>query len=136
MYPFEAESVAYTVCQHYGIETSDYSFGYIAGWSSGKETAELKASLEMIRSTASDLISQIDGHLLALEKEKIRDREDVAECSESAEAGANARTLEQKTRDPEPLTPKKSVCAELKAPRKKKEPQMKKPTSRNQEEVL
>ena len=132
----QAESVAYTVCQHYGIETSDYSFGYIAGWSSGKETAELKASLETIRSTASDLISKIDGHLLALEKEKSRDREDVAERSESAETGANARKAEQKTSDQEPSAPKKSVCAELKAPRKKKEAQMKKPPSKSKEEVL
>lgn len=41
----EAESVAYTVCQHYGIDTSDYSFSYVAGWSEGKEMKELKASL-------------------------------------------------------------------------------------------
>lgn len=132
----QAESVAYTVCQHYGIETSDYSFGYIAGWSSGKETAELKASLEMIRSTASDLISKIDGHLLDLEKEKSRDRESAAERLGAAETGANARKTEQKTQNSEHLPPKKSVCAELKAPRKKKEAQMKKPPSRNQEEVL
>jgi hypothetical protein len=64
----EAESVAYTICQHYGIDTSDYSFAYIAGWSSGKETAELKESMETIRSTASDLINHIDGHLEALMK--------------------------------------------------------------------
>ena len=64
----EAESVAYTICQHYGIDTSDYSFAYIAGWSSGKETAELKESMETIRSTASDLINRIDGHLEALMK--------------------------------------------------------------------
>jgi antirestriction protein ArdC len=56
----EAESVAYTVCQHYGIDTSDYSFGYVVGWSSGKETKELKASLELIRQTASGLITSID----------------------------------------------------------------------------
>ena len=43
---FEAESVAYVVCQHYGINTSDYSFSYVAGWSEGKETPELKASLK------------------------------------------------------------------------------------------
>ena len=66
----EAESVAYTICQHYGIDTSDYSFAYIAGWSSGKETAELKASMETIRSTASDLINRIDGHLETLMKER------------------------------------------------------------------
>lgn len=57
----EAESVAYTVCQHYGIETSDYSFGYIAGWSSDKQTKELKASLATIRETAAGLIDSIDG---------------------------------------------------------------------------
>ena len=45
----EAESVAYTVCQHFGIDTSDYSFGYIAGWSSGKDMKELKSSLDTIR---------------------------------------------------------------------------------------
>lgn len=58
---FQAESVAYTVCQHYGIETSDYSFGYIAGWSSDKQTKELKASLATIRETAAGLIDSIDG---------------------------------------------------------------------------
>ncbi len=58
----QAESVAYAVCQHYGLDTSDYSFGYIAGWSSGKELAELKGSLETIRSTAASLIDTIDGH--------------------------------------------------------------------------
>jgi hypothetical protein len=57
----EAESVAYTVCQHYGIDTSEYSFGYIAGWSGGRETKELKASLELIRSTAAGMIEDIDG---------------------------------------------------------------------------
>lgn len=58
----EAESVAYTVCQHYGLDTSDYSFGYVAGWSSGRELAELKRSLETIRSAAADIINSIDGH--------------------------------------------------------------------------
>lgn len=59
----EAESVAYTVCQHFGIDTSDYSFGYIAGWSSGKEMTELKSSLDTIRRTASELISGIETQL-------------------------------------------------------------------------
>ena len=62
----EAESVAYTVCRHYGIETSDYSFGYIAGWSGGRETRELKASLELIRSTAAGLITDIDDNFREL----------------------------------------------------------------------
>ena len=68
----EAESVAYVVCQHYGINTSDYSFSYVAGWSEGKETPELKAALDKIRQTASEFITQIDekAALLAVEKEQ------------------------------------------------------------------
>lgn len=64
----EAESVAYTVCRHYGLDTSDYSFGYVAGWSSGKELSELKGSLETIRLAASELIDSIDGHFKELQK--------------------------------------------------------------------
>ena len=64
----EAESVAYTVCQHYGLDTSDYSFGYVAGWSSGKELAELRGSLETIRNTAAEMINAIDGHFAELQK--------------------------------------------------------------------
>lgn len=66
----QAESVAYTVCQHYGLDTSDYSFGYVAGWSSGKELSELKASLETIRATANNLITKIDTHLAQLQQER------------------------------------------------------------------
>ena len=69
----EAESVAYTVCQRYGIETSDYSFGYIAGWSSGKETKELKGSLETIRKTAAEMIDSIDAKLKVLLAEKTQE---------------------------------------------------------------
>lgn len=65
----EAESVAYTVCQHYGIETSDYSFAYVAGWSHGKETPELKASLNTIRKTANEMITEIDGHIAEINQE-------------------------------------------------------------------
>ena len=65
----EAESVAYTVCQRYGLDTSDYSFGYVAGWSSGRELAELKSSLETIRSAAADIINSIDGHIAELQKQ-------------------------------------------------------------------
>ncbi len=55
----EAESVAYVVCQHFGIDTSDYSFGYVAGWSRGRELNELKASLDVIHSTAGNIIDAI-----------------------------------------------------------------------------
>ena len=65
----EAESVAFTVCQHYGIDTGDYSFAYVAGWSHGKETPELKASLDKIRKAASEMITEIDEHLMMLQKE-------------------------------------------------------------------
>lgn len=67
----EAESVAYTVCQHFGIDTSDYSFGYVAGWSQGKELAELKASLLTIRRAAASMIDDIEGHIKEIHLEKI-----------------------------------------------------------------
>lgn len=69
----EAESIAYTVCQHYGLDTSEYSFGYIAGWSTGRDMKELKNSLQTIRDTASVLIDQIDEKLLVKEKNKSHD---------------------------------------------------------------
>ena len=69
----QAESVAYAVCQHYGLDTSEYSFGYVAGWSSGRELAELKASLEVIRSTAHELISALDEHLAELRQQREAD---------------------------------------------------------------
>ena len=66
----EAESIAYTVCQHFGLDTSDYSFGYVAGWSSDKDIKELKASLETIRATASELITEIDGYFRELQQQR------------------------------------------------------------------
>ena len=66
----EAESIAYTVCQHFGLDTSDYSFGYVAGWSSDKDIKELKAFLETIRATASELITEIDGHFRELQQQR------------------------------------------------------------------
>ncbi len=56
----EAESVAYVVCQHFGLDTSDYSFGYVAGWSSGKSLDELKHSLDTIHATALEIINAVD----------------------------------------------------------------------------
>lgn len=70
----EAESIAYTVCQHFGIDTSDYSFAYVASWGTGKDTPELKASLETIRSTASELITAISDKYLGLEKDKTQEQ--------------------------------------------------------------
>ena len=76
----EAESVAYTVCQHFGIDTSDYSFGYIAGWSSGKDMKELKSSLDTIRKTASELITGIEGALQELQLNREMEQEQSKEC--------------------------------------------------------
>ena len=56
----EAESVAYVVCQHFGVDTSEYTFGYVASWSKGREMAELKASLERIRTTAAQIIDGME----------------------------------------------------------------------------
>lgn len=71
----QAESVAYTVCQHYGLDTSDYSFGYVAGWSTGREMEELKSSLETIRSTAAEIINGIDAQLAELQKDQEKTQE-------------------------------------------------------------
>lgn len=74
----EAESISYAVCQYYGIETGENSFGYIATWSKGKELKELRASLETINKTASELITDIDRHFAEICKERGIDRENLA----------------------------------------------------------
>lgn len=66
----EAESISYAVCQYFGIETADNSFGYIASWSQGKELKELRASLETINRTSSELISSIEQHFKEICKER------------------------------------------------------------------
>lgn len=71
----EAESVAFTVCQHFGIDTSDYSFGYIAGWSNGRNMKELKSSLDTIRKTASELITGIEGAMQELQLNREMEQE-------------------------------------------------------------
>ena len=84
----EAESVAYTVCQHYGLDTSDYSFGYVAGWSSGKELTELKGSLETIRKAAAEIINSIDEHIAELSKAQDKEQAAGQEQPEKAETAA------------------------------------------------
>ena len=86
----QAESVAYAVCQHYGLDTSEYSFGYVAGWSSGRELAELKASLEIIRSAAHELISALDEHLAELRQQR---EADLSAAQEAAFALDNGNIL-------------------------------------------
>ncbi len=75
----EAESVAYTVCQHFGVDTSDYSFGYIAGWSSGRDTKELRSSMDTIRRTASELITGIEEQLQELQRDREVSQEQTKE---------------------------------------------------------
>ena len=79
----QAESVAYTVCQHFGLDTSDYSFGYVAGWSSGKEMTELKASLETIQATAKELITEIEGHFTELQQQRQTEQEQETKTKET-----------------------------------------------------
>ena len=86
----QAESVAYAVCQHYGLDTSEYSFGYVAGWSSGRELDELKASLEIIRSAAHELISALDEHLAELRQQR---EANLSVAQEAAFALDNGNTL-------------------------------------------
>lgn len=81
----QAESIAYVVCQHYGLDTAEYSFAYIAGWSTGKELPELRASLDTIRNTAKETITAIDEHLALLRErqkgEMEKDREETQQAS-------------------------------------------------------
>ncbi|EOS39388.1 hypothetical protein C808_01809 [Lachnospiraceae bacterium M18-1] len=97
----QAESIAYAVCQHYGLDTSDYSFSYVAQWSNGRELAELKASLETIRSTASELIKDIDKNFAELTKDK--------EQSQAQETPENEPTPEEK--QPEQTAPQEEISA-------------------------
>lgn len=119
----EAESVAFVVCQHYGIDTSDYSFGYVAGWSAGKETPELKTSLQTIRDAASQMIHAIDDQLEEHSKaketqkskpQKSRVQDLIAEITKAAEE--NGFTVEDSTKSKSEKT-----AREKKPPAKKKE---------------
>ena len=112
----EAESVAYTVCQHYGLDTSDYSFGYVAGWSSGRELSELKSSLETIRSAAAEIINSIDENLAELQK--AQDKEQTAGQEQTTREGQEAAPQPEAPADtagkeqPEAAAPGKSGAQE------------------------
>ena len=86
----EAESISYAVCQYFGIETADNSFGYIASWSQGKELKELRASLETINKTSSELISGIEQHYREICKEKGIDLAADAPSQEQTQVPDNA----------------------------------------------
>ena len=98
------------VCQHYGLDTSDYSFGYVAGWSSGKELSELKGSLETIRSTAAKLIETIDGHFAEIQQEK------AAVQEQEQEAQPITPELQPAQEQPEQATPQEAAPREAEPP--------------------
>ena len=116
----EAESVAYTVCQHYGLDTSDYSFGYVAGWSSGRELSELKSSLETIRSAAAEIINSIDANFAELQKAQDKEqtagqeqptREEKAAPKEQPQPEAPAKADTAGKEKPEAAAPEKTDAA-------------------------
>ena len=90
----EAESISYAVCQYFGIETADNSFGYIATWSQGKELKELRASLETINKTSSELISGIEQHYREICKEQGIDLAADAPAQEQPQAPDNDATVQ------------------------------------------
>ena len=103
----EAESIAYAVCQYYGIETGENSFGYVAGWSGDKELSELKASLKTIRDTASDLIDSIDAKMLELKNELDKEpaqTKDTARKTVKGKAVALAEELQAYGFETAPIT--------------------------------
>lgn len=96
----EAESISYAVCQYYGIQTGENSFGYIATWSNGKELPELKASLETINKTASGLITDIDRHFVEICKER---GIDLTAQPEQPAVTQDAHLLPVQDNSPEPV---------------------------------
>lgn len=89
----EAESISYSICQYYGIETGENSFGYIASWSKGKELKELRTSLETINQTASSLITAIDQHFAEVCKERGIEQKQEPEMSEANSELGDAEVL-------------------------------------------
>ncbi len=152
----EAESVAYIVCQHFGIDTSDYSFGYIAGWSEGKEMGELKESMNTIRETSSEMINRIEGNLRALEHDREAHmeanletvnptveeaKETKAEVKESDKGQVKSETKEENAKKPvekeADSSKRKSLKEKLSEKKKevKKEPKKNEPVKKKGKEI-
>ena len=93
----EAESVAYTVCSYFGLDTSDYSFPYIAGWSSSMDMKELRSSMNFIRKTAGSFIDGMVENIQKLQKEKETEQDKEGEMQ--AEAEADAPVQEENVQD-------------------------------------
>ena len=90
----EAESAAFIVCAHFGIDTSAYSFGYIAAWSQFKDASELKASMERIQEQSSELVGRIERHMGASSPELSKDSELTGRIAESIQSNAGAPASE------------------------------------------
>lgn len=128
----QAESIAYTVCQHFGIDTSDYSFGYIAGWSSGKETEELKTSLEVIRNTATEFISAIEEKLQELTQDREKPLDKLPEASQKEDCNApTVAELEEEAKSGEAIS-LLDLANAAKAEKAVKQKTAKKPSIRKQ----
>lgn len=153
----EAESVAYVVCKHFGIDTSDYSFSYVAGWSEGKKTPELKESLQTIRRAASEMITSLEDKFLELNQilQEQRDENPFEQANEDPVRfiriippeplhGTDRPikiTMEQpketRAEDKEKASEKKSsVKDKLKNEKKLKENKPKKDTKKNLQEAI
>jgi antirestriction protein ArdC len=94
----QAESVAYAVCQHYGLDTSEYSFGYVATWSGDKQLDALKASLDTIRKEADAIITEVDKYFAELRQSKEQTAERPApekQPEQAAPAGGDTFTIYQ-----------------------------------------
>ncbi len=122
----EAESVAYVVCEHFGINTSDYSFKYVAGWSDGKEIPELKASLSTIRNAAADLITALDEkltELIEVQEQKIA-LEDITDINGNAICDKETALSEPKAEE------KPSVKKKLQSKKENTENKVKSPAKK------
>ena len=117
----EAESISYAVCQYFGIETADNSFGYIASWSQGKELKELRASLETINKTSSELISGIEQHYREICKEQgidlaadapAQEQPQVPDNAELPKPDAELEITSQQVETPVPLEVSSSAAPE------------------------
>lgn len=132
----EAESVAYTICQHYGIDTSDYSFSYVAGWSEGKELSELRASLDTIRRAASEMITAIDDKMEELLKAKEQEQqkdgfiqvEQEEKEDQPKEASEKPLTITAEQKEPDKKEPEKNTTEQSKEKTAEKPKMQRKPS--------
>lgn len=113
----EAESVAFVVCKHFKIDTSEYSFGYIAGWSEGKEMDELKGSMQTIKDTSSEIINRLEGGLRALDFVK----EKPEEVKTEGKTNSQEEKPEKKKSVKEKIQKNKEKIKNSSSPDKKKE---------------